>query len=55
MLACPARGLCADMTAYPHKVVGAAQGSPRVKHTARPVETPARPRIRAIARRRPSP
>jgi len=32
MLACPARGLCADMAAYPHKGAGAAQGSPRVKH-----------------------
>jgi len=31
MSACPARGLCADMTAYPHRAVVAAQGSAHVE------------------------
>ena len=32
MLACPARDLCADVTAYPHRAVVAAHGSAHVEN-----------------------
>jgi hypothetical protein len=48
MLACPARGLCADMTTHPHRVVAAAQGSPHVKHCGPVVRAPAGPDMQAL-------
>jgi hypothetical protein len=48
MLACPARDLCADMAAHPHRVVDAAQGSPHVKHCGPAVHAPAGPDKQAL-------
>jgi len=48
MLACPAKDLCADMTAHPHRDVVAAQGSPHVKHCGPAVQAPVGPDMRAL-------
>ena len=55
MSACPARGLCAGMAIHPHRVVGAAQGRPRVKHSGPAVRAPAGPDMRALPPSRPLP
>jgi len=56
MSACPARDLCADMAAHPHRVAAAAQGSTHVEYWTGPGAAWRRARfVPAIAGHRPKP